>query len=734
MLRWCRDTVARVASFGPAMAELDDEALRALTPAFRDRFSHGETLDELLPEAFAAVREAAGRALGQRHYDVQIMGGAALHRDAIVEMRTGEGKTLTITLAAYLNALPGDGVHVLTASDFLAGRDAAWMRPVYSFLGMETGLLEPVTGKRDPALRRVQYAADITYASANEFCYDYLYDNLAEEPSGRVQRGRELAIVDEADLILLDEARLVLQVSADARDQENRYERAAVLAAGLEAGQDYEADPRAKTIALTESGMRRAEQEFRVANLYDTANLSLVRLTENALKAKEFYRRDRDYLVEDGRVVAIDQTSGRPAPDRRLADGDVQAVEAKEGVAISPGKRMIAGIATWDYLGLYQRLTGLTGTAVTDADAYRRIYPLGTVVIPTDKPMIRIDHPDVFFATKVLKLTALAEETTRLHQRGQPVLIGVTAVEEADLVSRRLEENGVPHEVLTARNHAREAQIMAKAGLPGAVTVVAQMAGRGVDIVLGGPDGEHRERVADLGGLCVLGAARPVSLRAELHLRGRAGRQGDPGESKFFVSIEDEILLGVSEKVRAMFGKQLNGVTMPMLSRQLGHVQAGYAARLLAALTDGIQYDAVLAEQYKIIRAERAEVFAATDLRAQTRATIEAAAVNKGGAELAVRVLRVYDRREAKLTPAVMRKVERRVTLRVIDRVWPQHLQAMNDALGSVTLRATTGGGPPLPGYQREAARLFEQTRALVRDTIVQVLLNEDIEKLKALS
>jgi preprotein translocase subunit SecA len=727
MLAWCRDVVARTGEFGPAMGARDDRELRDLTPAFRERLARGESLDDLLPEAFAAVREAASRTLGQRHYDVQIMGAAAAHRGAITEMRTGEGKTLTITLAAYLNALPGDGVHVLTASDYLASRDAEWMRPVYAFLGLETGALVPHrSGASDIAGRREQYEADITYGSASEFCYDYLYDNLAERPDMCVQRGLNLAIVDEADLILLDEARTTPQVSAALPDRETRYPSAAELAARLRTGLDYTADHRARTISLTESGMRQAEEQFQVTNLYDTANLPLVQLVENALKARELWHRDRDYLVEDGRILAVDPASGRPVPDRVLPDGELQAIEAKEGLPASVGRQVKSLICAWDYLGKYPRLTGLTGTAASDADAYREVYRREVAIIPTNRPMIRVDHPDVFYGTQPEKLAALAAEAATRQQRGQPVLVGASSVEQADQISLLLENGGVAHEVLTARNHEHEARIMASAGVPGAVTVVAKMAGRGVDIVLGGPDGAHRDRVADLGGLCVLGAERPVTERIELHLRGRAGRQGDPGESKLFVSMEDEIVQGVGERARTFGGKVADGKPWPAMSHIFGRLQAGFATGQLAQLRQGIEYDTVLAEQSTAFRAERHVVFAATNLREQTRAIV-AAAYGQAG-------LNRYDEREAELTPTVLRTVERILTLRVMDLAWARHLRAMTDALGEVALRSSTGGGPPLPSYQREAALLYDKYQEQVGRLTAQVLLKETVERLKGLS
>jgi preprotein translocase subunit SecA len=772
VLRWCRDMVAATAAREEEMRARADGEFPSLTAALRARLDGGELLDGLLPEAFAAVREAAARTLGQRHFDVQIMGGAVLHLGQAAEMRTGEGKTLTATLPAYLNALTGDGVHVITANDYLAGRDGDWMGPVYRFLGLAAGQLRP---GQEPAERRPQYLADVTYGPWEEFGYDYLRDNLSWEPGELVQRGLHLAIVDEADLILLDECRTPLLITGPAPQDRRVTLTCAKIAAVLEPGRHYDVDPLRRAASLTEEGSRKIEKALELGNLYDEANLRLVHCLQNALLAKEFNRKDRDYVIDGDQAVIIDQTSGRPHHGRRYGEGLHEAIEAKEGLPVREARQVLARVPVRDYLSRYRGIAAMTGTAAPEAEAYRTVYGLEVVTIPTNRPMIRVDHADAVYHTRAAKLAALADEAAARNARSQPVLVGAASIEQAEEISRLLAGRGIGHEVLTAKNHAREAEIISGAARLAAVTVVAQMAGRGTDIVLGGADGAERDAVADRGGLCVLGAERSASRRAELHLRGRAGRQGDPGESRFFLSFEDDLVKVVMRLTPAalMNRSVRDGDPFKRLSQYLDNVQARQAAQTAQSMAELLGYDAVLAGQQHEVYAERRAAFEGSGLPARVRAMIgqviraevaDAARQHLGNdrlwgelgrlfpvtvtpeslaAERGCDVARIppgyvadrvtadagqaYDRREAELGPPTMRELERRVTLSVFDRAWREHLEATPDLLKSVGLR-TPGGKAPLPDYRREAAQSFAAMRAAMSKEIVRSLFNMQIE------
>jgi preprotein translocase subunit SecA len=741
VLRWCREVVSRVGALEPGTRALPDDALRASTDSLRHRLDMGEPPDDLLPEAFAAVREAASRTLGQRHYDVQVMGGAVLHLGKIAEMRTGEGKTLTATLPAYLDALTGAPVHVMTANDYLARRDAEWMGPVYRFLGLSVGLLLPEQNP-DRAARRGEYRADVTYGPSSEFGYDYLRDNLAWDRDEIVQRGHRLAIIDEADLILLDEMRAPLQISGPAKQDEARHAEYAALAARLERGEHYDADERTQTVSLTNSGTQVAEKHFGFDNLYAEPNLPFVHHLHNALKAREFYRKDRDYIVADGRAVIVDQTSGRLHHDRRYSGDIHEAIEAKEGLRVRAPMQVLAEIPLWDYLGEYESLAGMTGTAADDAGAYRQIYQLDVVTIPTNKPMIRVDHRDVFYRTPQSKLAALADETAMRHAAGQPVLVGTVSVEQSQELSGLLNERGVAHEMLSARNHADEARILASAGRLGAVTVIAKMAGRGVDIILGGADGADRERVADLGGLCVLGAERPGKRRLETHLRGRAGRQGDPGEAKFYVSFEDDMMKLVMKRVSASLSRSYNreGQAFGAASSMVTKTQASTAARETEWLIKMREFDRVLADQRRLIYAERAPALSGKDLGAQVRQLIDQvsrasvatrdvpkAELARMAGEAASNAQRRYNRRETQLGLAVIRDLERRLILSVLDKGWREHLQAMPELLNTIAVRVQ--GDAALAEYRREATLAFNQMRRSADTEVVYRLLTIQLTK-----
>ena len=721
ILRWIRQVVTRVNDLESEVRQCSDDGLRGRTSAYRSRLAGGESADALLPEAFATVREASRRTIGLRHHDVQIMGGAVLHLGNIAEMRTGEGKTLTATLPAYLAALGGQSVHVMTANDYLAGRDFAWMQPVYEFLGLSVGILRAAPNP-DTAQRRLAYAADVTYGPATEFSYDFLRGNLAWAIDERVQRGLDLAIVDEADLILIDEMRATPQLSGPAPKPTVLPKESAALAARLRPGVDYTADLQARRVSLTDSGIDRVEDWLGAANLYDERNITVLHLLENALKAKELYARDRDYTIAGTEVVVLDALSGRPKPAARYSDGIHEAIEAKEGLPQRPAAQILAFVSERDYLSRYAAIAGMTGTAVSDSKVYRDIYELDVVPIPTNRPMIRVDHPDILYKTRQAKLSALAGDAARRQAAGQPVLIGAMSADDAQVISGLLTDAGASHELLSARNHEREAEILAQAGRPGAITVVLKMAGRGVDIVLGGAQGTQYETVADAGGLCVLGAERPSSRRIELHLRGRAGRQGDPGESKFYVSAEDDVTKAIAKV--SLVGWLADGTQLRALTIAIDRIQARTAESQAAWLSQHVAYDDVLAQQQRLVYDDRRAVLEQPDLRPRIVRMIDD--LMRSGAVPADAASQ-YARREVELGGPTMRELERKVLLSVTDRAWREHLAAMTDLLTGLTVRSA-GRTVPLADYRREAAHLFEEMTATLRKDAVSTLLTVKIE------
>jgi len=568
--------VTEVNSQEARFAALSDQELREMTPKFAKRYADGESLDDLLPEAFAVVREASKRTLGQRHYDVQIMGGAALHRGNIAEMKTGEGKTLVSTLPSYLNALTGRGVHIVTTNDYLAERDSEWMGRIHRFLGLKVGV---ILASMTPQERREQYGADITYGTNNEFGFDYLRDNMAWSLSDCVQRGHNFAIVDEVDSILIDEARTPLIISGPADKATKWYVEFANIANKLVRGEHYEVDEKKKTTGILDAGVAKVEELLKIENLYESVNTPLIGYLNNALKAKEIFKRDRDYVIMSGELLIVDEHTGRVLSGRRYSEGLHQALEAKERVEIRDENQTLATITLQNYFRMYDKLSGMTGTAMTEASEFMQIYKLGVIPIPTNRPMSRVDQSDLVYKTEAAKYEAVANDITDRHRKGQPVLVGTVSVEKSEYLSQVLKKRGVPHEVLNAKQHEREAAIIARAGTIGAVTVATNMAGRGTDIMLGGnPEfmadfelqrkgispvdnaeeyermwptelanqkaavKEEHEKVVNLGGLYVLGTERHESRRIDNQLRGRSGRQGDPGESRFYLSLQDELM------------------------------------------------------------------------------------------------------------------------------------------------------------------------------------------------
>ncbi|TDD29843.1 preprotein translocase subunit SecA [Nonomuraea terrae] len=826
ILRKLRRIADQVNSIEDDFTSLSDAELRALTDEFKQRYKDGETLDDLLPEAFATVREAARRVLGQRPYDVQIMGGANLHLGNISEMKTGEGKTLTCTLPAYLNALAGEGVHVITVNDYLAKRDAETMGRVHRFLGLEVGCI--ISGQQ-PDERRKQYQADITYGTNNEFGFDYLRDNMAWSLEECVQRGHFFAVVDEVDSILIDEARTPLIISGPGEQSGKWYTEFAKIVPRLRRGVearnpgeestgDYVVDEKKRTVGILEAGVEKVEDWLGIDNLYKPEHTHLVGFLNNALKAKELFKKDKDYIVADGEVLIVDEFTGRILHGRRYNEGMHQAIEAKEGVKIKDENQTLATVTLQNYFRLYEKLAGMTGTAVTEANEFHKTYKLGVVPIPTNRPMIRKDQPDVVYKTEDAKFDAVVEDIKERYERGQPVLVGTTSVAKSERLSRALKGRGVPHEVLNAKNHEREASIIAEAGRKGAVTVATNMAGRGTDIMLGGnsefrADQELRQRgldpvetpeeyekaypealekaraavkaehdeVTQLGGLYVLGTERHESRRIDNQLRGRSGRQGDPGESRFYLSLGDDLMrLFNSARVEMIMTRLSIPDDQPIesgiVSKAIASAQHQVEQQNFEIRKEVLKYDEVMNRQRKVIYAERRKVLEGADLHEQVRGFIGdvidgyvAGATSEGFAEewdldklwaafgklypISVRVediveeaggreeltaelltervkqdaLAAYDRREEEFGGETMRDLERRVILSVLDRKWREHLYEMDYLREGIGMRAYAQKDPQIE-YQREGYEMFSAMLEGIKEDSVGFLFNLEVE------
>ncbi len=791
----------KINTLEPTVQSLSDQQLRAKTDEFRQRLAGRESLDDLLPEAFAVVREAARRALGQRHYDVQLIGGVVLHRGQIAEMKTGEGKTLVATLPVYLNALTGNGVHVITVNDYLARRDPVWMGPIYHGLGLSVGCLQhdaayvydpeqdpSTSGKRGGAdtpsfLRAVSrseaYRADITYGTNNEFGFDYLRDNMAIDAGERVQRGLNFAIVDEVDNILIDEARTPLIISGPAADPVQLYSDFAKLAPRLQQEEDYTIDDRTRAISLTQEGISKMERWTKVGNLYDPDNFHLVHYIENALNAHVMKVRDKDYVVREGEVVIVDEFTGRLQFGRRWSDGLHQAVEAKEGLKVQRESVTYATITLQNYFRMYNKLAGMTGTAETEADEFLKIYNLDVTVIPTNVPMVREEAPDLVFQTEESKWRNVAEEIASLHEKGQPVLVGTTSIEASEALSDRLKKRGVPHQVLNAKNHEHEAGIISQAGRLGAVTVSTNMAGRGTDIVLGGSDtdrsdwrAEH-DQVIRMGGLHVLGTEHHDARRIDNQLRGRAGRQGDPGSSQFFVSLEDELMQRFGgEKIKSVMSWSGLEEDVPIENRLVTKSISGSQVKVESHHFDIrkhlLNFDDVLNNQRKIIYQNRGEILEGAGLRTKVlemlRQEFEELArknlpgrhsddwtvpgllddlemvcplppelatedqVNRLGQDEVRRILseyaeRAYERREFEVGEEGLNLLSRLLLLRAIDTHWVSHLTAMENLRTGIGLHAY-GQRDPLVMYRGEGQKLFQELQQRMQYDVVHTLFH----------
>lgn len=816
VLRQLEAYTKAVNSLEDSFASMTDEELRAETDKFRERVKDGESLDIMLPEAFAVVREASKRTLGKRHYDVQLMGGAALHLGNIAEMKTGEGKTLVATLPAYLNALSGKGVHIVTVNDYLAEYQANLMGRVFRFLGMECGV---ILSSMEPDERRKQYAADITYGTNNEFGFDYLRDNMAWTVEEQVQRGHNFAIIDEVDSILIDEARTPLIISGPAAGEANRWyaEFARIAATLLKRGEDYEVDEKKRTVGILESGIDKVEDHLGVKNLYESKNTPLIGFLNNSIKAKELFTNNKDYVVIDGEVLIVDEHTGRILPGRRYNDGIHQAIEAKEGVEIKPENQTMATVTLQNYFRMYDKLSGMTGTAETEAAEFMNTYELGVVPIPTNKGVQRIDNPDKVYRDEIAKFKAVVKDIKERHEKGQPILVGTASVENSEYLSRQLAKAGVRHEVLNAKNNEREAAIVAQAGRKGAVTVATNMAGRGTDIMLGGnpefeavekmrelgldpntnseeyearwPEvlkacedaaKEEHEEVTELGGLYVLGTERHESRRIDNQLRGRSGRQGDPGESRFYLSLTDELMrlfnTGMATRLMAAAPED-SALDSKIVSRAIATAQANVEGRNAEQRKNVLKYDDVLNRQREAIYKDRGRILHGDDLKEQISGfvdevltTIIDARVSEGHAEdwdfdelwdalkqvypisitvddlaedagdrtkitrdqIVKEVLAdahlIYDEREKSVGEESMREIERRVMLSVIGERWPEHLYEMEYLKEGIGLRAMAQRDP-LVEYQREGYDMYQAMLGAIREETVTYLFNLDLSK-----
>ena len=807
-VRRLAELVPLVNALEPEMEARSDEELRAMTDVFRERLDQGESLEDVLVEAFALVREAAWRVLGQRHFDAQLMGGMALHFGWIAEMKTGEGKTLVSTLPVYLNALAGQGVHVVTVNDYLATRDSEWMGQLHEFLGLTVARVGPDID--DPAAKRLAYSSDVTYGTNTEFGFDYLRDNMARSKDAMVQRGHHFAIVDEVDSILIDEARTPLIISGPAAESAQLYYQFAGIVRTLRIDDDYEVDEEKRIVVPTESGIEKVEKQLGVSNLYDAVAVNYVHHLTQALYAKELYRRDKDYLVAQGEVKIVDEFTGRTLDGRRWSDGLHQAVEAKERVRIKEENHTWATVTLQNYFRLYEKLSGMTGTAETEASEFANTYDLPVVPIPPNKPLVRADNPDLIYKSEDAKFAAVVDDIAERHATGQPVLVGTASVSKSEHLSRLLEKKGIPHEVLNAKQHFREAEIVAQAGRVGGVTVATNMAGRGVDIILGGnPEGlaareaagrgldptteegqsaiatleaEFAERckqegdeVRAIGGLYVLGSERHESRRIDNQLRGRSGRQGDPGESRFFLSLEDDLMrLFATGAMNWVMGRALPDevpIEAKMVTKAIERAQNTVEGRNAESRKDVLKYDDVMNEQRKVIYQRRLQIINGEDLHEETVELLEstmtsvvasscpsdfpeewdlarlvtevhqyyptkfvaddladASTVGQVTESILIEALEMYAERDETIPGGeeTARQLERDIMLQIIDQRWQDHLAEMDYLREGINLRAM-GNQDPLVAYQREGFAMFGKLMDGISDDYLRYVFHVQV-------
>jgi preprotein translocase subunit SecA len=778
-----------ISALEPDLQELDDAALRARSDELRHKAQEGEDLDDLLIEAFALCREASRRTIGLRHFDVQLVGGIVLHGGKIAEMKTGEGKTLVASLALYLNALPGKGVHLVTVNDYLARRDAGWMGPIYNALGMSVGINVGTAGTfvfdpeyldethpdsrlqhLRPATKKEAYGADITYATNSELAFDYLRDNMARDLSQCFQRELTYAIVDEVDSILIDEARTPHIISGQSEESTEKYYQYARWAARLTEGEDYEVDLKHKSASLTETGIAKMERWTGIKNIYDLENVIEAHQINQALKGKALFLRDRDYLVKDGEVLIVDEFTGRTMPGRRWSDGLHQAVEAKEGIKVQQEQKTIATITVQNYFRQYHKLAGMTGTAVTEAEEFHKIYGLDVVVIPTHRPMVRTDSPDVIYKTEQSKFEAVIDEIVEMNEQGRPILVGTVSVEKSERLAKMLERRGLKHNVLNAKQHEREAAIVAEAGQPKAVTIATNMAGRGTDIVLG-------QGVTDVGGLHIIGTERHESRRIDNQLRGRAGRQGDPGSSKFFISLEDDLMKifgPAADRIgRLMDSLEVEPIEHPWVARSIASAQKKVEGMHFDARKHVVEYDDVMNKQRQIVYEERRKVLEGANARENILGYVREV-ITKGveqscesrhpenwelddlvkylstylpiapGSQIPDEALQhgqegltehlyaaaeeAYNRKIEEVGADLMPMVERDVMLRTIDWQWMEYLTQMEHFREGIGLRAY-GQRDPLVEYKNEAFEMFNELRERIEMSIVSAIYRVQVQR-----
>jgi len=758
--------VDQINSFEPALEQLTEESLKNKTQEFRRRLSEGESVDHLLPEAFAVVREAAKRVLGMRHYDVQLMGGIILHEGKIAEMRTGEGKTLVATLPAYLNALSGQGVHIVTVNDYLAKRDSEWMGQIYRYLGLEVGL---ILHNSDYEERRAAYNSDITFGTNNEFGFDYLRDNMVLHPEQLVQGELNFAIVDEVDSILVDEARTPLIISGAGEKSPDLYYQFAKLATRLVNVEDYQIDEKANAVSITEAGVAKVEKLLGVDNLYENGHMDLVHHLNQALRAQALMKREKDYVVLNGQVVIVDEFTGRLMEGRRYSDGLHQAIEAKEGVKIESESQTLASITFQNYFRMYNKLSGMTGTAKTEEDEFVQIYGLEVVTIPTNMPVQRHDYPDVIYKTENSKFKAVIEEIVEMHKLGRPVLVGTVSIEKSEVLSAMLQKRGVPHSVLNAKYHEKEAEIIKQAGHKGAVTIATNMAGRGTDIVLG-------EGVQSLGGLHIIGTERHESRRIDNQLRGRSGRQGDPGSSRFYLSLDDDLMrifgsdniTGLLEKLGFEEDQQIEH---KMISKAIENAQKKVEARNFSMRKQVLEYDNVMNMQREVIYSQRQEVlkkeslqeaifkmiddiiirdldfYASENMHAEewdlngllehmehlfllkgqlTKEQLEEMTREEIREKLQELFAQAYQKRADLLGPEHMSELETVVMLKVVDSKWIEHLQLMDGLREGIGWRAYAQVDP-LVAYKKESYEMFQELIYNIQEDIIYYLFRVEV-------
>ena len=761
-LKKLQPTVDQINALESEVKALSDDQLQQQTPKFKERLNNGESLDDLLPEAFAAVREASRRTLNMRHFDVQLIGGMVLHQGKIAEMKTGEGKTLVATLPAYLNSLTGRGVHIVTVNDYLAKRDTEWMGHIFTFLGLTVGTI--IHGMDDTE-RKKAYSVDITYGTNNEFGFDYLRDNMKFDRATLVQKDLHFAIVDEVDSILIDEARTPLIISGPAERSTDLYYRVNSIIPSLAKERDYTIDEKARTVALTEDGVARAEKLLQVNNLYDSKNIELLHHINQGLKANTLFKLDVDYIVKNGEVIIVDEFTGRLMPGRRYSEGLHQALEAKEGVKIENENQTLATITFQNYFRMYDKLAGMTGTADTEAPEFKKIYDLDVMVVPTDKPMVRRDYPDVIYKTRREKFNAVIDEIEALNRKGQPALVGTISIDVSEQVSKNLKKRGIKHEVLNAKNHEKEAEIISMAGQSGAVTISTNMAGRGTDIVLG-------EGVTALGGLHIIGTERHESRRVDNQLRGRSGRQGDPGSSRFYLALEDDLLrifggeriTGIMDRLGMEEGEPIEH---NLISRAIENAQSKVEARNFEIRKQLLEYDDVMNQQREVIYRQRREALFGKDLKASILEIIEEKAEeisaafaderipaeewdfkglnesvykqfnlrlspldaetldglnDEGLAQLITdEAVKLYEEREQAIGAADFRQLERIVMLQTVDNLWKDHLLSMDHLKEGIGLRGYAQQNPLLV-YKKEGFDMFQDMISRIKEETLGIL------------